>query len=50
LHDYDVAWHAAAQRSFGAHEVELLGFRAVTRSGWIDVRTGERRTWKRLRL
>ena len=50
LHDADLDWYAAAVRGFGAHDVALAGFRAVTRTGWLDVVTGERRTWKRLRL
>jgi hypothetical protein len=50
LHDADLDWYAAAVRGFGAHDVTLTGFRAVTRTGWIDVVTGERRVWKRLRL
>jgi hypothetical protein len=50
LHDADLEWYAAAVRGFGAHDVTLTGFRAVTRTGWIDVVTGERRVWKRLRL
>ena len=50
LHDADLAWFAAAVRGFGAHGVGLAGFRAVTRTGWVDVATGDRRAWKRLRL
>lgn len=50
LHDVDLLWHAAATRAFPVHEVDLLGVLALTRTGWIDVRSGERRVWKRLRL
>ena len=50
LHDCDLDWLAATTRAFGAHDVGLLGFVALTRTGWIDVRSGERRVWKRLRL
>jgi hypothetical protein len=50
LHDADLEWYAAAVRGFGAHDLTLTGFRAVTRTGWIDVVTGERRAWRRLRL
>ena len=49
-HDVDLAWYAAALRGFGAHRVELRGFFTVTRTGWLDVASGERRAWKRLRL
>lgn len=48
-HDQDLGWFAAAVRGFGAHGLPLAGFRAVTRTGWLDLRTGESRTWKRLR-
>ena len=50
VHDVDLAWFSAASRAFGAHAVELAGFRAVTRTGWLDVVTGESRTWSRLRV
>jgi hypothetical protein len=49
-HDEDLAWYAAAVRAFGALDEAPQGFRAVTRSGWLDVVTGENRVWKRLRL
>jgi hypothetical protein len=49
-HDLDVEWLSAATVAFGIHARELAGFYAITRSGWLDVRTGERHTWKRLRL
>jgi hypothetical protein len=49
-HDADLAWYAAAVRAFGALGEAPLGFRAVTKSGWLDVVTGESRVWKRLRL
>jgi hypothetical protein len=50
LQDDDLAWHAAARLAFGALDRPLEGVWTVTRTGWLDVRTGERRTWKRLRL
>jgi hypothetical protein len=49
-HDADLAWYAAAVRAFGAVGAPLPGFRAVTKTGWLDVVTGESRVWKRLRL
>lgn len=48
-HDLDHGWHAAFVHVAGAHEIVLAGFRVVTRNGWFDVATGERRVWKRLR-
>jgi hypothetical protein len=50
LQDEDLAWLSAAGRAFGALGCRLEGFWSVTRTGWLDVRTGEGRTWKRLRL
>jgi hypothetical protein len=50
LEDDDLAWHSAARLALGAFGRPLEGFWAVTRTGWLDVRTGESRTWKRLRV
>lgn len=50
LHDLDLAWLAAANVAFGMHGRPLSGFYALTRAGWLDVRSGESRVWKRLRL
>jgi hypothetical protein len=50
LHDRDLEWHSDTGRAFGGHGLELLGFRAVTRTGWVDVTSGERQVWRRLRL
>ena len=50
LHDLDLAWLAAARTAFGMHGRPLEAFYAVTRTGWLDVLTGESRVWKRLRL
>ena len=49
-HDLDLEWLSATMVAFGIHARCLAGFFAITRGGWLDVRTGERRTWKRLRL
>ena len=50
LHDVDLEWLAAASVAFGIHGRELAGFYAITRGGWLDVRTGEQMVWKRLRI
>jgi len=50
LEDGDLAWMVGATAAFGAAGRPLEGFFAITRDGWVDVRTGERRVWKRLRL
>jgi hypothetical protein len=49
-HDADLEWLAAAAFGFAVRDARLTGFYAITRSGWLDVRTGESRVWKRLRL
>ena len=50
LEDDDLAWLAAALRACDTLGRRLDGMWVVTRTGWLDVCTGERRTWKRLRL
>ena len=50
LQDEDLAWLSAASSAFGARGRRLGGFWTVTRTGWLDVRSGEGRTWKRLRI
>ena len=50
LQDDDLAWLAAAGRASEVAAVPLAGVWAVTRTGWLDVRSGEGRTWKRLRV
>ena len=50
VQDEDLAWLSASDRAFGALGHRLDGCWSVTRTGWLDVRTGERRVWKRLRL
>jgi hypothetical protein len=50
VHDDDLRWLAAATVAFGIHGERLDGFYAITRTGWLDVRTGQHRVWKRLRL
>jgi hypothetical protein len=49
LHDCDLDWFAAVSRAVGAHQVLLAGFRAVTRTGWLDVVSGASDSWKRPR-
>jgi len=50
LEEGDVAWLPAAVAAFGAEGRELAGCYVITREGWVDVRSGERRVWKRLRI
>lgn len=49
VHDVDLGWLSATTKACGAHGVELTGFRVVTKTGWLDVVSGENRTWTRLR-
>jgi hypothetical protein len=49
-HDADLQWLAAARAAFAMHGRPLDAFYAITRYGWLDVLTGQSRTWKRLRL
>ena len=49
MHDRDLEWCSVALRAVEAQALTFAGFRAVTRTGWLDVLSGERRTWKRLR-
>jgi hypothetical protein len=48
--DADLAWLAASHLAFAMHGRAPAGFYVVTRAGWLDLRSGERRVWKRLRL
>lgn len=47
--DQDLAWLVAVGTAFGRHGVTGTAFFAVTRHGWLDVRTGEEQTWRRVR-
>ena len=49
-HDLDFEWLSATRVAFGIHARTLDGFYTVTRGGWLNVLTGERKAWKRLRL
>lgn len=49
VHDRDLEWLSAVTRAVGAHGLPIAGFRAVTRTGWLDVVSGRSRTWRRLR-
>jgi len=50
VYDSDLAWLGAAGAACMEHGLPLAGFYVVTRTGWLDPRTGRSRTWKRLRL
>ena len=50
LHDEDLLWLTVTAAAVAARGSSLTSFHAVTRTGWLDVRTGESRVWVRLRL
>ncbi len=47
--DADLAWFSAARAAFGRYGADDPAGHVVTRYGWLDLRTGERRTWRRVR-
>ena len=49
LADADAEWFAAARTAFGRHGLPLPAFFVLNRSGWVDLVTGERRAWHRVR-
>jgi hypothetical protein len=48
--DVDLRWYAAARSATDVLGRRLDGCYVVTRTGWLDLLTGRRRTWVRLRL
>ena len=49
LADSDFAWWSAARCTHRLVAVEVVRTVAVTRWGWVDVPSGQRKTWARLR-
>lgn len=49
-HEDDLRWLSAAEIACGQHDRTMAGFYAITRTGWLNVHTGQQQTWKRLRL
>jgi hypothetical protein len=47
--DADASWFAAALAGFARHGLTMSAFVVMTRSAWIDVVSGERREWRRVR-
>jgi hypothetical protein len=47
--DVDAGWLAAARQGFARHGLPLPTFAVVTRNAWIDLVSGERRVWRRVR-
>jgi hypothetical protein len=49
LVDADAEWFAAARAAFARHGLPLPAFFVLNRRGWIDLVSGERREWYRIR-
>lgn len=49
LVDADAEWFAATRAGFAHHGLELSFFLVLNRTGWVDLTTGERRDWSRVR-
>ncbi len=47
--DADAGWFAAARTGFDRHGLRLPWFFVVNRTGWVDLVSGETRTWSRVR-
>jgi hypothetical protein len=47
--DSDIAWFAAARAGFARHGLPMEAFVVVTRKAWVDLVSGERREWRRVR-
>ena len=49
LVDADAEWFAAARAAFARHGLPLPAFFVLNRRGWVDLVSGERREWYRIR-
>lgn len=49
LVDADAEWFAAARSGFARHGLALPAFFVLNRTAWVDLVTGERREWTRVR-
>ena len=49
ISDVDAEWFAAARTGFGRHGLSLPAFFVLNRTGWVDLVSGERRQWSRVR-
>ena len=49
LVDADAEWFAAARAAFARHGLPLPAFFVLNRRGWVDLVSGERREWYRVR-
>jgi hypothetical protein len=49
LVDADAEWFAAARAAFARHGLPLPAFFVLNRRGWVDLVSGQRREWYRIR-
>lgn len=49
LTDADAAWFSAACTGFARHGLRLPAFAVLNGTGWVDLVSGERREWGRIR-
>ena len=49
LVDADAEWFSAARAGFARHGLPLPAFLVLNRRGWVDLVSGERREWYRIR-
>ena len=49
LADADAEWFSAARAAFARHGLPLPAFFVLNRRGWVDLVSGERRAWYRIR-
>jgi hypothetical protein len=49
LADADAEWFAAVRSGFARHGLTLPAFFVLNRTAWVDLVSGERRTWTRVR-
>ena len=47
--DADLGWFAAARTGFARHGLVLPAFAVLTRTAWLDLVSGEKREWLRVR-
>lgn len=47
--DVETRWYAAARAGFARHGLDLPLFGVLNRTGWLDLVSGERHEWSRLR-
>ena len=47
--DADAAWFAAVRAGYARHGLTVPAFVVITRTAWMDLVSGERQVWRRVR-